>query len=87
MPKMQLIPARGRKLVVVGFKFKYFHDATYPREGTETHMPCHFIVLHMDATYPREGTETFPFVNNEHLGQDATYPREGTETYSRYGRV
>ena len=55
---LQLIPARGRKLVQFDNFGFHVRVATYPREGTETTVSWPVLCVTKVATYPREGTET-----------------------------
>ena len=81
LPEMtQLIPARGRKLLVaVAILCVVRHNLSPRGDGNGDVQQESGKV--QDTTYPREGTETWARRQWEQEPLDTTYPREGTETY------
>ena len=61
---IQLIPARGRKLLTRNSDIDWMINSTHPRKGTETQIERENAVLRKNSTHPRKGTETARIVSN-----------------------
>ena len=78
--RLQLIPARGRKLIIVRKAVENQSVATYPREGTETPPAIQKCFLHQLQLIPARGRKMDSPQRIPLEKYVATYPREGTET-------